>query len=270
MLQAASRGPITRIHLARTVLGRPLRIVEAYLVDGLLIETGPPATASEMVNWCREQDIRQVVNTHHHEDHSGGNRGLQTRLELPIAAPSESVALLRNPPRLESYRRLVWGQPEGTSVRPLGSSVETPSYRFRVIPTPGHSTDHVCFFEPEEGWLFSGDLFIHEHARYLRVDEDAHQILASLRRVSALRPRLLACSHAGFVDDGCSAIERKIAYWEGLAEQARILRESGSSLKEIAEALLGREGLPTHLSRGHFSKRNLLNSLLAETETEWR
>ena len=268
MLQAASRGPITRIHLARTVLGRPLRTVDAYLVDGLLIESGPPATASEMVNWCRKQDIRQVVNTHHHEDHSGGDYGLQTCLALPVAAPSETVALLRDAPRLEFYRRLVWGQPEDVDLRSLGSSVETPGYRFRVIPTPGHSTDHVCFFEPEERWLFSGDLFIHERARYLRVDEDAHQILASLRRVLALRPRLLVCSHAGFVEDGCSAIERKIAYWEGLAKQARMLRESGWSLKEITEALLGREGLPTRLSRGHFSKRNLLNSLLAETQTE--
>ena len=266
MLQTASRGPITRIHLARTVLGRPLRTVDAYLVDGLLIESGPPATAPEMARWCRHQDVRQIVNTHHHEDHSGGNAILHTSLGLPIAVPSEAVSLLRNSPRLQFYRRLVWGQPEGVRAEPLGSSVKTARYHFLVIPTPGHSTDHVCFFEPDEGWLFSGDLFIHEQARYLRVDEDAYQILASLRRVLALRPQLLVCSHAGFVEDGCSAIQRKIAYWEQLAEESRRLRESGWSSKEITGVLLGREGLPTRLSRGHFSKRNLVNSLLARTE----
>lgn len=266
MLKTACRGPITRIHLARTILSRPVRTVEAYLVDGLLIESGPPATALEMARWCRRQCVHQVVNTHHHEDHSGGNTILHTSLGLPIAVPSEAVSLLRNGPRLQFYRRLVWGQPEGVRAEPLGSGVETSRYRFLVIPTPGHSTDHVCLFEPEERWLFSGDLFIHERARYLRVDEDAHQILGSLRRVLALRPQLLICSHAGFVEDGYSAIERKIAYWEQLAEEARRLRESGWSSKEITEVVLGREGLPTRLSRGHFSKRNLVNSLLAGTE----
>lgn len=140
--------------------------------------------------------------------------------------------------------------------------VSTARHRFEVIPTPGHSDDHVCFFEPHQRWLFSGDLFIHERARYLRVDEDVHQILASLRRVLALRPSLLACSHAGFIEDGYAAIERKIAYWETLLMQARALREAGLSVPQVTERLLGPEGLATRVSRGHFSKQNLVRSLL--------
>jgi glyoxylase-like metal-dependent hydrolase (beta-lactamase superfamily II) len=262
MLQTAVHGPITRIHLARTILGRPLRTVEAYLVDGLLIESGPPATASEMLRWCRGQDVRQVVNTHHHEDHAGGDSALRTTLGLPVAAPAQALSTLRNAPRLQLYRRLVWGQPADVEAQPLSEVVETPRHRFVVLPTPGHSLDHVCLFEPQEGWLFSGDLFIHERARYLRMDEDAHQILASLRRVLALRPRLLICSHAGFVEDGYRAIERKIAYWEGLIKQARTLRQEGLSVERIAQVLLGPEGMTTRVSRGHFSKRNLISSLL--------
>lgn len=265
MLQTAERGPITRIHLARTILGRPLRTVDAYFVDGLLIESGPPATASEMLRWCRGRDVRQVVNTHHHEDHAGGDCALRTALGLPVAAPARALPILRDVPRLQFYRRLVWGQPADVEAQPLGQVVETPRYRYVVLPTPGHSPDHVCLFEPREGWLFSGDLFIHERARYLRVDENAHQILASLRRVLALRPRLLICSHAGFVEDGHKAIERKITYWENLVEEARMLREEELSVKQITEALLGPEGLATRLSRGHFSKKNLISSLLDRT-----
>ncbi|MGD8245409.1 MAG: MBL fold metallo-hydrolase [Anaerolineae bacterium] len=265
MLEATSYGSITRLHLARTLFGRPLRTVEAYLVDGLLIDSGPPATAAEMVAWCRKRDIRQVVNTHHHEDHSGGNRALQRAFGVPITAPAEAVPVLGDFPRLELYRRLVWGQAENVEVLPLGDAVETARYRLEVIPTPGHSPDHVCFFEPGQEWLFSGDLFIHERARYLRADENAYQILASLRRVLRLRPRLLICSHAGFVEDPCAAIERKMAYWRRLAAQARALRDEGRSLREVTDRLLGSEGPASHISRGHFAKINLIRSLLDET-----
>lgn len=264
MLETATYGPITRLHLARTVFGRPLYTVDAYLVDGLLIDTGCPATASELVAWCRGRDVRQVVNTHHHEDHTGGDRALRQALGLPVAAPVQAVSILANFPRLQIYRRILWGQPRGVSVQPLEDVVETERYHFKVLPTPGHCPDHVCFFEREQGWLFSGDLFIHERVRYLRADEDARGTLASLRRVLALRPRLLVCSHAGFVEDACGAIERKIAYLEGLAEQGRALRREGLSLRQVTDRLLGAEDMMARITRGHFAKINLIRSLLEE------
>ncbi|HIE37627.1 MAG TPA: MBL fold metallo-hydrolase [Anaerolineales bacterium] len=262
MLRSTEHGPITRIHLARTFFGRALYTVRAYLVDSLLIDTGCPATARELVAWCRGREIRQVVNTHHHEDHAGGDGLLQRVLGLPVAAPSEAVPILAHSPRLQLYRRIVWGQPGDVAVEPLGDVVETDRYRLQVIPTPGHCPDHVCFFEPRQGWLFSGDLFIHERVRYLRADEDARTALESLRQVLALRPWLLICSHAGLVGDACGAIERKIAYWEGLAEEARALREKGLSLREVTDRLLGPEGLMSRITRGHFAKINLIRSLL--------
>jgi glyoxylase-like metal-dependent hydrolase (beta-lactamase superfamily II) len=266
MLKTTTYGPITRVHLARTIFGRPLYTVEAYLVDGLLIDTGCPATAPELVTWCRGQDIHQVVNTHHHEDHSGGDNALQKGLNLPIAAPAKAIPILADVPRLQFYRRIIWGQPGNVVVGPLGDVVETERYCFEVLPTPGHCPDHACLFEREQGWLFSGDLFIHERVRYLRADEDAQGTLDSLRRALALRPRLLACSHAGLIEDACGAIERKIAYWEGLARQARALRSEGHLLREITDRLLGSEDMMSYLTRGHFAKFNLIRSLLEEED----
>jgi ribonuclease/clavin/mitogillin len=266
MIRSTEYDPITRIHLARTAFGRPLYTVEAYLVDGLLIDTGCLATASELVAWCRGRGVRQVVNTHHHEDHSGGDGPLQKELRLPIAAPPGAISILADFPRLQLYRRVVWGQPGGVAVKPLGDVVETAHYCFQVIPTPGHCHDHVCLYEREQGWLFSGDLFIHERVRYLRADEDARGILESLRRVLALQPRLLICSHAGLVEDACGAIERKIAYWEGLARQGRALRRAGHSLREVTDRLLGPEDMMFRLTRGHFAKINLMRALLDENQ----
>jgi glyoxylase-like metal-dependent hydrolase (beta-lactamase superfamily II) len=267
MLKATTHGPITRIHLERTILGRPFT-VEVYLVDGLLIDTGCPVTSSELVAWCRERAIRQVVNTHHHEDHVGGNRALQKTLGLPIAAPREALPILANAPRLPLYRRIVWGQPGRVMANPLGDIVETEHHRFEVLPAPGHCPDHVCLFERERGWLFSGDLFIHERVRYLRADEKAQDTLESLRRMLALRPRLLVCSHAGLVEDACGALKRRIAYWESLAEQARALRREGLLLREATDRLLGPKDMLFYLTWGQFSKLNLIRSLLEEGACE--
>lgn len=264
MLQAAEYGPITRIHLARTALGRPLYMTGAYLLDGLLIDTGCPATARQVLAWCAGRGVRRAVNTHHHEDHSGGDALLQGVLGVEVLAAPETARILAHFPRLPLYRRLVWGQPQNVQVTSLGEVLETEHYRFEVIPTPGHCPDHICLFEPRQGWLFSGDLFVHERVRYLRADEDARATLQSLRRVLALRPRLLLCAHAGPVEDACAAIERKIAFWEHLADEAKTLRAQGLSLAAVSRRLLGPETAMTCLTGSDFAKVNLIRSLLGE------
>ena len=39
-----------------------------------------------------------------------------------------------------------------------GDSLDLGGRRLSVLHTPGHSPGHVCFWEPERGYLFSGDL----------------------------------------------------------------------------------------------------------------
>lgn len=263
MLRTTTHGPITRIHLTRTILGCPIHSVSAFFIDGLLVDCGPPRTARELIAWCRQHRIRQVVTTHHHEDHSGGAGPLQRALDLPVFAPAAAVQVLASFPRLELYRWIVWGQPQGILAQPLPETVETEQHRFRVIPTPGHCPDHMCLYEPQQGWLFAGDLFIHEQARYMRADEDLAALICSLRQVLALGPNLLICSHAGLIKDACGAIERKITYWETKGVQARTLRRSGLPVREITKRLLGDEGLLTRVSGGHISKINLIRSLLS-------
>ncbi len=264
MLRHWDHGAIVRVEAARTFLGHPLHHVYCFLVDGLLIDTGPPATARAMARWAATRCIERVVVTHHHEDHSGGAQLLARTLAVPILAPPGTVPILAAFPRIPAYRRLVWGQPGNVAVLPLPEVVETARYRFHVVPTPGHAADHVALFEEREGWLVSGDLYISPRAVYLRPVEDAWTILASLERLRDLDPRLLLCSHAGIVPDATRALDRKIAYWRGLATKARQLARPGVRPENIARRLVGREGAMTAISLGDFSKRNLIRSLLED------
>lgn len=264
MLREHDHGAIVRVEAARTFLGRSLHHVYCFMVDGLLIDTGPPATAAAMARWAASRRVDRVVVTHHHEDHSGGAPQLAQTLAVPILAPVATASILAAFPRIPAYRRLVWGQPGNVTVAPLDAVVETDRYRFRVIPTPGHAADHVALFEEREGWLVSGDLYISPRAVYLRPVEDAWTILASLERVRALQPRLLLCSHAGLVPDATRALDRKISYWRGLADKARRLAAPGARAESIARRLVGREGAMTVISLGDFSKRNLIRSLLED------
>ncbi|MEW6336008.1 MAG: MBL fold metallo-hydrolase [Acidobacteriota bacterium] len=262
MLHVSTRGEITRVELARTLLGRSLYAVSAFALGDTLIDSGCPATSRELLGWARGRGIRRVVNTHYHEDHSGGDALLARELGAEILAPADTVPRLAAFYRLPLYRRLTWGQPTNVAACPLADVVAVGPYRFEVIPTPGHSPDHVCLFDRDRGLLFSGDLYISARARYLRRGEDAWTIIASLRRVRALEPRVVICSHAGFLERPLAALDAKIAYWENLAERARALVDNGLAPPDVAARLLGPEGFLTAFSGGDFSKRNLVLSLL--------
>jgi len=74
------QGPITRLRMASTFLGRPVYAVSAYAFADLLIDTGPPQRAGQLVEWCRGSAVRRVVLTHRHEDHVGGAAALREEL----------------------------------------------------------------------------------------------------------------------------------------------------------------------------------------------
>jgi len=267
MLRLCDDGPATCATMARVAFGRPLYTVKIYVVDGWLIDCGPPATGGEIVRFARERGLCGVANTHHHEDHAGGEAALHRTLGFVPLAPASAIPALARPARLEFYRWLVWGQPAPVQAKPMSQEFESDHHRFTVVPTPGHCPDHVCLWEPGTGWLFSGDLFIGERVKYLRADEDALTTLASLRRALTLDFQTLFCSHAGIVQDGKAALRHKIDFWENIQGRARDLLQAGHPLDSIRDQVLGPESWMTTATLGHFSKLNLIRSLIRESAT---
>lgn len=263
MVRVRAFGPVTRFRMARSVLGRPLYWVCAFCVDGLLIDTGCAHTAAEFVEALRGHRVEQIINTHHHEDHIGGNVAVAARLGLPIRIHPLGIERVRHPdPRLPLYRRVVWGTPPPSNPHPLGDEIRTARYTFRVIHAPGHSLDQVVLFEEREGWLFAADLYLAERVKYLRQDERLDESLTSLRRVAALPIRRLFCSLGAVLDDGQRALAAKIAYWEGVSARAQALAAAGRSPAQIRREVLGAEGFMHWVSGGDFAKQHLIDEAL--------
>ena len=91
----------------------------------------------------RGWEITQVVNTHEHQDHIGGNRKVVEATGAKILAHSGAAAAI---PEMDR------GLAAGDTIK-LGATVE-----LEVLDTPGHTMSHVCLLSHTDvPALFCGD-----------------------------------------------------------------------------------------------------------------
>ena len=264
MFQAKQHGPVTVFKMGRHVGKTMLYPVHAFLLEETLIDSGTSHVGREFSAEMENRRITTLINTHHHEDHTGNNRWLQDRLKVEILAHPGALFYLKHPRELNlrPYQRWIWGWPEPSTGIPIGSCVDTGHFHLDVFPTPGHCADHICLYEASQGWLFTGDLFCGKGFKYLRADEDYSTILSSLHRLVSLDFDTLFCSLLGVVQDGKAALHRKIEVMEELAANALKLRRQGLSPRAIRKRLLGREGMMRWVTGGHYAKQNTIDSIL--------
>lgn len=276
LLEVSQFGDVTQIKLSQEDEGRPLYWTTAYLVDGLLIDTGCVHTVEELVAYLEGQElaVRTVVSTHYHEDHVAGNRRIQERFGARLLAHPVAVTEMARVPDLQPYRAVIWGYPEPCLAEPVGPEIHTPSFRFEVIDTPGHCPGHVALLERENGWCFSGDLYVGARLKAIRPDEDVAAIVSSLERLAALategmegpaRGLTLFTGIGRVVEDGRRALLDCAAHLRDMAAKARQLQRKGLPEAAIRDEFFGRESVLDTLTGGHYSAANLVRALLSSS-----
>jgi len=91
----------------------------------------------------RGWEITQILNTHEHGDHTGGNAGLKAATHAPVLAHAAAAARIGGVDR---------GLHKGDVIR-VGRTVE-----LECLDTPGHTMAHVCLLaHTEQPALFCGD-----------------------------------------------------------------------------------------------------------------
>ena len=267
MIQVETIDGVRKFRLARSLLGKGLYYTAAYWVDGLMIDTGCAYTVAELLQALKGLPVIHIVNTHTHEDHIGANAALQRQTGAGISLHSSGIPVLAQPrekKRLRPYQRVMWGYPEPSRGTAVGEEIETEKHRFRVVHTPGHSPDHICLYEPEMGWLFTGDTYIGGKDRALRADYNIWQIIASLKSLVRLEPKLLFSGSGSVRNDPQTDLRQKIEYYENIADRVLALHRRGWGYGRIRRSLFGRELPLAYLTLGNFSGKNLVRSFVED------
>ena len=174
-----------------------------YLLQGaeksLLIDTGLGiCDISAPVKSLTRKPVAAAA-THIHWDHIGGHQyypefyahggeldWLSGKFPLSLETVREMVLDRCDPPadfRIENYQMF-----QGAPARLLedGDIIDLGGRRLEVLHTPGHSPGHMCFFERERGWLFTGDLVYRGVLLAYYPSTDPASYLRSVERVAGL------------------------------------------------------------------------------------
>jgi len=227
-----------------------------YLIDDILIDTGFPRTAEELLNYLKNKKISKIVNTHGHVDHIGGNSVIQKYFRCKIYLyPAER--------KYTTLERIIFGTPEKFFSENLPEKIKTEKHSFDVLYTPGHSKDHITLFENKEKLAFSGDLVLHGKAREVSNEAEIYKAIDSLKKLKSLKPDKIFPGH-GDIFHGYEVLDKKINYLKDLGEKILKLHEEGKNIKEIVKIVFGGERFPYTFIKKYFSAENLVKSYLTD------
>lgn len=266
-LRATVSAPVDGVRVIRidnwvtrliTWLGGGYDYTVVYLVgDEVLVDTGFPWSRRALQKSLRElgadRTVRRVVNTHAHEDHVGNNDMVTVLTGANVLAHRRAVPVLRWPVEVRWYRRFMFGPATRSDALALddGDVVAAGPFCLRVVATPGHTADHMCLFEPEQGWLFAGDLYVDERLDAQLGDVDGPSWIASLTRVIDLGADVLFDGH-GLVINGRAnvreALVRKRTFLEAIRERTKTESGAASSLSELTKRVFAADGVVDRLS----------------------
>jgi len=139
-----------------------------------------PSVADPVLDAVAERGwtLTQVLNTHWHPDHTGGNEGIKAATGCSITAPAEAQ-------RVSKVDRVV---AEGDKVTIAGAEAV-------VWDTPAHTAGHIAYYFAQERMIFVGDTMFAMGCGRL-FEGTAGQMYSNMQRIAALPPDVrIYCGH---------------------------------------------------------------------------
>ena len=216
----------------------------SYLVCGteqaVLIDTGlGVANIRQMVDRLTALPV-SAVTTHVHWDHIGGHGYFD---QIAVHEAEQDWLNGHFPLPLQVVKRNLTARPcdfpagfsvddyqlfQGAPQRILsdGDHLDLGGRSLTVVHTPGHSPGHCCFYEPERGYLYSGDLIYGGCLDAYYPTTDPGLFWQSVKKIQALEIARLLPGHHG-LHVSVDIIERIEAAFAGLDREGKLRQGSG-------------------------------------------
>ena len=183
-----------------------------YLLNGskhsLLIDTGLGiCNIYKEVMKLTDKPVTAVA-THIHWDHIGGHKyfpdfyahedelnWLNGEFPLTMEQIKGMVVDRCDLPKGYDVNKYEFFQGKPTRVLKDNEIINIGDRFVQIVHTPGHSPGHMCFWEKERGYLFTGDLVYKDTLFAYFPSTDPMAYLNSLERVSALPVKQLSPAH---------------------------------------------------------------------------
>ncbi len=185
-----------------------------FIADGgacAVIDPGPDEEAHlEAIIAAAPAPVRWILVTHTHKDHSPAAPKLAARCGAPL------LGMIARHPEWQDASFV----PDHVLAHGQRIAIG-PHTTLRVIHTPGHASNHLCYLLEEEKTLFTGDHVMQGSTVVINPpDGDMAAYLDSLRALLAEDLEWLAPGHGFLIERPRVALERLIAH--RLAREAKV------------------------------------------------
>jgi glyoxylase-like metal-dependent hydrolase (beta-lactamase superfamily II) len=209
-----------------------------YLVgidEVAVIDPGPDDQRhiDAIIGASMKERVRWVLLTHTHADHAPGTARLVKDTGAEVLAYGK---------RLDKDNAVVPDRIIGE-----GDGIEGTEFGLKVLHTPGHAPNHLCFLLEEERVLFTGDTVLDGMFSLVSPQRggDMTQYLASLARMEKLRLSRLAPGHGDVIEDARHRIQEYVAHRRDRERQVLgFLKQQGpAKITDMVAVLYADHGL---------------------------
>jgi len=205
-------------------------------------------------------NLSYIIPTHVHSDHAGGAGHLAQQLPgARVVAHPKAARLLADASIIERMlqnRKLVFGEDADERFGGMlaiardrfvlvedGADIDLGDRKLRVIHTPGHDPNHLCFLDSKTRGLFSGDALGGYHSESKSrmpacvPGSDPEKIAQSIEKVKQFQPARLFFSHGGATNEASRIIQFALDNEQQCAEAALKAMRAGEDQEKIGRRL---------------------------------
>ena len=159
--------------------------------------------------------ISWILCTHTHTDHAGGTVMLQKATGARVAAMAMAPGVSESDAGEHNVELVL------DRALTEGDELEVGGVPIRVLFTPGHASNHLCFLLPETGMLFTGDHIMQGSTVVIwPPDGNMRAYVQSLQRLLTLELSIVAPGHGYLIGHPHTEARRLIQH--RLAREAKV------------------------------------------------